>query len=197
MQLKNITLYLTVLLTSCASFVYGQNIEFKRNSLKTGIAFGFNEGETERGLGIIYSIGLQKSFGKKQKLRLNPNLMIGGFVPFGITDTPNQFYRITTLGYNLHYDIMKYKAVSFVTSIGPFASYSRGLLGTGGDGDVRNSHSIFFNSFYFGGNVSIGLRIDFPKRKIAYEIRPINGMVGNNYFTLGYFLFGMDFKFKN
>ncbi len=196
-ELKNkIIIGIIALLTIGINLCSAQNYGFKENSLKTGIGFGFNEGERETGIGLVYSIGLQKTVGRKQRLRLNPNLMIGGFIPFGITDTRDQFYRMTTLGYNLHYDLVKYKAVSIVTAIGPFVSYSRGLLGTGGDGYVRNNNSEFFNSFYFGGNFSIGLRIDSPKRKIAYEIRPISGMVGNNFFTLGYVMFGMDFKFK-
>ncbi len=189
-------LIVLIVLTSSISVCNAQDYEFKKTSLKTGIGIGFNEGERETGIGLVYSIGLQKTVGKKQRFRLNPNLMIGGFLPFGITDTRDQFYRITTIGYNLHYDLIKYKSISIVTTLGPFVSYSRGLLGTGGDGDFRNNSSEFFNSFYYGGNFSIGLRIDSPKRKIAYEIRPISGMVGNNFFSLGYLMFGMDFKFK-
>ena len=106
-----------------------QETEFKRTSIRTGIGIGFNEGKRETGMGLIYSIGWQKSFGRKNKLRLNPNLIIGGFLPIGITDTRDQFYRITSLGLNLHYDLIKYKSISIVTTGGGFINYSRGLLG--------------------------------------------------------------------
>lgn len=158
---------------------------------------GYNEGETENGMGIIYSIGLQKTVGKNQRTRLNPNLMIGGFTPIGFTDTRQQFYRTTTLGYNLHYDVLKFKTLSIVTSVGAFVTYSRGLLGTGGDGDIRNDRSEYFTKLYYGGSFSVGLRINSRKKNVAYEIRPLNVMVGNNYFGQGYFMLGVDFSLRN
>lgn len=190
----SIAIIMITLLAMGSSICSAQNGEFKNKSLKTGIGFGVNEGQREQGVGIIYSIGLQKTVGKKQRLRLNPNLKIGGFVPFLITDVPDQFYRITTLGYNFHYDILKYKQASIVVSAGPFLSYSRGLLGRGGEDNYLEYYSGFFNSFYFGGDFSMGFRIDSPKKRVAYETKFIAGQVGNNYFVLPYIMFGMDFK---
>ncbi len=176
--------------------IYSQEIEFKKSSIRTGIGIGINEGQREIGNGLIYSIGWQKSFGKKNKIRLNPNMTLGGFLPIGITDTREQFYRITSLGINIHYDLIKYKAVSIVTTGGGFINYSRGLLGTGGWPEANNNSSEYFYSLYFGGNASIGLRIDPKKSKLAYEIRPINIHFGNKGFVLGYLMFGIDFKLK-
>lgn len=192
---NNILLSIITLFALYAHLCSAQNQAFKKKSLKTGIGVGYNEGETENGMGIIYSIGLQKTVGKKQRTRLNPNLMIGGFTPIGFTDARQQFYRTTTLGYNLHYDVLKYKTLSIVTSVGPFVTYSRGLLGTSGDGDINN-RSEYFTKLYYGGSFSVGLRIDAPKKNVAYEIRLLNVMVGNNYFGQGYFMFGVDFKSK-
>ena len=176
--------------------IFSQEIEFKNSSIRTGVGIGINEGQREIGNGLVYSIGWQKSFGEKSKIRINPNMTFGGFLPIGITDTRDQFYRITSLGLNIHYDLIRYKAISIVTTGGGFINYSRGLLGTGGWPEANNNSSEYFYSLYYGGNVSIGLRIDPKKSKLAYEIRPINIHFGNNGFMLGYLMFGIDFKLK-
>ncbi len=173
-----------------------QETEFKRTSVRTGLGVGYNDGKKESGIGILYSIGWQKSFGKKNRIRLNPNLMIGGFLPLGITDTRDQFYRITSIGVNLHCDLIKYKAVSIVITGGSFLNYSRGLLGTGGWPETNNNNSEYFRDLYFGGSISIGLRINPKNGKLAYEFRPFNIQVGNDDFILGYFMFGVDIKIK-
>lgn len=179
-------------------FISNQNIysqeESKPKSIRTGIGLGFNDGTKETGIGLIYSIGYQKSYGKKNRLRLNPNLILGGFLPIGITDTRDQFYRMTSLGFNLHYDFLKYKSVSLVASPGIFVNYSRGLLGTGGWPDANNNTSEYFNSIYFGGKFSLGLRIAPKGKRLAYEIRPFNIQIGNNDFIFGYLMFGIDIR---
>ena len=199
MKLNNKTILLwsyilTLLITG--NKIYAQENEFKKSSIRTGIGIGMNEGHREIGNGLVYSIGWQKSFGERNKLRINPNLIIGGFLPIAITDTRDQFYRITNLGLNIHYDLIKYKAISIVATGGGFINYSRGLLGTGGWPDTNNNGSEYFYSLYFGGNGSIGLRIDPKNSKLAYEIRPINMYFGNNQFLLAYLMFGIDFKLK-
>lgn len=194
-QFKFLLLFLTIFLLT-GKDLYSQETEFKSTSIRTGIGIGINDGHWETGTGIIYSIGYQKSYGKKNKLRLNPNMIIGGFVPLGITDTRDQFYRITSLGLNLHYDLLKYKAFSVVTTGGGFMNYSRGLLGTGGWPEANNNSSSYFHRLYFGGNLSLGLRINPKNSKLAYEFRPINVQFGNDYFLLSYLMFGMDFKLK-
>lgn len=176
--------------------LYSQEIEFKRSSIRTGIGLGINEGYQETGNGLVYSIGWQKSYGKNNKLRINPNMVFGGFTPIGITDTRDQYYRITSLGINFHFDLIKYRAVSIVTTGGGFINYSRGLLGTGGWEEASNKSSEYFYSLYFGGYGSIGLRINPAKSRLAYEIRPINMSFGNNRFLLAYFMIGIDFKLK-
>jgi len=176
--------------------IHAQEVEFKKSSAKIGTGFGFNEGKKEIGQGFVYSIGWQKSFGEKNKLRINPNITLGGFLPFAITDTRDQFYKITLLGLNLHYDLIKYKTVSIVTTVGGFINYSRGLLGTGGMPPANNTNSEYFYSLYVGGTASIGLRISSENSRLAYEIRPITFHYGNQRFTLGYIMFGIDFKFR-
>lgn len=177
--------------------LYSQDIDFKRTSIRTGIGLGINEGRDETGMGLLYSIGIQKSYGNKGRLRVNPNLLFGGFFPFAITDTRDQFYRITSLGLNIHYDLLKYNSASIVTTIGGFANFTRGLLGTGGWPEAHNNNSEYLYTLYFGGNASIGLRINPKNSKLAYEIRPLNIQFGNKYFLLAYYMFGIDFKLEN
>lgn len=176
--------------------IYAQENEFKKNSIRTGIGIGINEGQREIGLGFVYSIGWQKSYGEKNRLRLNPNILLGGFLPIMITDTRDQFYRISSLGMNVHYDLIRYKAISIVTTGGGFINYSRGLLGTGGWPEANNNNSEYFYSLYFGAYASAGLRIDPKKSKLAFEIRPINIQFGDKGFFLAYMMLGIDFKLK-
>ena len=172
-----------------------QENEFTRSSIKTGIGIGFNDSEEESGFGLVYSIGYQKSFGEKERLRINPNLLIGGFSSYTITDTRDQFYRITSLGMNINYDLLRYKSVSLLITTGGFLNYSRGLFGNGGEINTNES-SRYFNKIYFGGNAGIGLRINPSKSRFAYEIKPLNIEVGNKGFVLGYMMFGLDIKLK-
>ena len=192
----NFLLICLIIFLSAINDVFSQENEFRKSSIRTGIGIGINEGQSELGNGLVYSIGWQKSLGRKEKIRINPNMTFGGFLPIGITDTRDQFYRISSLGLNIHYDLLRYKAVSIVTTGGGFINYSRGLLGTGGWPEANNNSSEYFYSLYFGGNVSIGLRINPEKSKLAYEIRPVSIHFGNKGFMSGYLMFGVDFKLK-
>lgn len=70
---------LLVLIVLFSLKINAQENQFTRSSIKTGIGIGVNEGIEESGLGFVYSVGYQKSFGKKEKFRINPNLLYGGF----------------------------------------------------------------------------------------------------------------------
>lgn len=144
-QFKVLLVAFAVLLIA-GNTIYSQEIEFRKSSIKTGFGIGINEGQRETGMGLIYSVGWQKSFGTKNKISLNPNLTFGGFAPIFITDTRDQFYRISSLGVNIHYDLIRYKAVSIVATGGGFVNYSRGLLGPGGWQEEYASSSEYFYS---------------------------------------------------
>jgi hypothetical protein len=189
---KKMKFLLVILLFSLK--ITAQENQFTRSSIKTGIGAGVNDGIEESGLGFVYSVGYQKSFGKKEKFRINPNLLYGGFNSNGITDTRQQFFRITSLGMNVNYDLIKYKSVSLLITTGGFLNYSRGLFGTGGENEIRNSR--YFNQLYFGGTVGIGIRINSTESRFAYEIKPLNLQIGNKGFVLGYLMFGLDIKIK-
>lgn len=188
---------LVLFLVQAGNTVYSQEIDSRKTSVKTGVGLGIHEGQRETGVGLVYSLGWQKSMGENNKIRINPNMILGGFLPFGITDTRDQFFRMTMLGMNVHYDLIRYKAVSIVTTGGGFVNYSRGLLGTGGWPEANNHRSEYFYSLYFGGNASLGLRVAPKKGKLAFELRPLNIHAGNKGFLFSYLMFGVDFKLKN
>ena len=50
--------------------IHAQDIEFKKGSIRTGIGVGYNEGLRENGIGLVYAIGWQKSYGQKNKFRM-------------------------------------------------------------------------------------------------------------------------------
>lgn len=172
---------------------YAQETEFSKTSIKTGIGLGFGSGIEEDGIGLVYQIGWQKSYGQNERFRINPSIVYGGFNSFADDDN-DQLFRMSILGLNIHYDLIRYESVSIVTTIGGFANYTRGLIGTGAE--FGSGESKFFSEIYLGGNASWGFRIDNKKSKIAYELRPFNLYVGNKQFTLGYMMFGIDFKLR-
>ncbi|MEO2064238.1 MAG: hypothetical protein ABGW97_14735 [Christiangramia sp.] len=162
------------------------------NSLTTGIGFGYSEGKQESGFGLVYEIGYQRSFGRSNRFRFNPNLQYGGFLPFATTDMPDQLYRLSTLALDLHYDLARFKSLSLVTTPGIFGSYSRGLTGTGGMNGISSSE--YFQSFYFGGKFSLGIRISKSIKRLAYEIRPLNIHFGSKYFLYNSIMFKVHIK---
>jgi len=83
-------------------------------------------------MGLIYSVGFQREFGKENRWRYNPNLIIGGFLPILVFDVPDVFYRITNLSFNVQHDLLRYKSLSLVVSLGTFFNFSRGLIGISG-----------------------------------------------------------------
>ena len=190
MRMKIIIVFLLFISLFQISKGVSQEIIPRQTSITSAVGFGINEGETELGMSFFYSIGWQKSVGENNRLRINPNLLSGGFVPFAISDVPDQYYRMTQLRFNVHYDLIKYKSFSLVTSAGAFVSLSRGLIGSGGR---SSNNSGYFYNFYFGGNVSLGLRYSPQKNRIAYELRPSISL-GNKGFIFGGYMLCLDFK---
>lgn len=174
---------------------YSQTVEYKNKSVIGGIGISFNGGEKEDGIGLIYSIGWQKSVSKNERLRINPNLIFGGFTSQLFLDASDKFYRVSSFGLNLNYDLIKIKSFSLVTTGGGFVNYSRGLLGNGGRG-AGNIRSEYFYSIYFGGNAALAFRFENSSKSKALEIRPMSFQYGSKEFYLGYMMVAMDFKLK-
>ena len=103
---------------------------------------------------------------------------------------------MNSLGLNLHYDLIKYKSVSIVTTVGPFINYSRGFFYNSYNIEDTNNRINCFRLFYLGGNASIGIRVNPKNSRLAYEIRPIDlqfSIVNDDYILI-YSMIGIDFK---
>lgn len=193
MEMRKIKVFLLVAGFCACSFVsYGQSSEFSRSSIKGGIGIGFNDGKRETGMGTLFFMGYQRSYWN-ERVRINPNLTTGGFTSIGITDTRQQFYRISSLGVNGYIDALKYRSVSIFLGTGVFVNYSRGLLGTGGELS-GNERSVYFYEIYYGGLGTGGIRVNPKNHRFAYEFSPVSILLGTEGFTLGYMKLGVDFK---
>ena len=185
---------LMLFLFAMVSSSEAQDNLFSKKSIKANIGIAFNEGTREIGGGIVYSIGYQSEFVNNSLIRYSANLQSGNFRPILVTDTRDQFYRASSLGFNVEGDILKYKFISLTLGGGGFINYSRGLFGTGGNSIPAISRSEYFHQMYAGGIVSAGLRFAPEKRNIAFEIKPVNIQVGYPTFAMGYMTCGIDFK---
>lgn len=184
-------LFIILALTTINSEVISQ--EYSDKSLKVGLGLGITEGMKETGMGALVSFGYQKSI-VNNRIRINPNYMSGGFFPFAITDTRDQYFRISSLGVNVYLDVIKYKPLAIFIGAGGHLIFSRGLLGTGGWPEEGNTHSDYLFKLYFAGSLSTGVRINQPDSRIAYELTPLTIYFGNSHFFLGYLKIGIDIK---
>ena len=174
-----------------------QENTFTRNSIKTGVGIGFNEGANEEGLGTFSTIGFERSYGKHERIRINANILLGGFTSGGIDDGRENYYRNTSLNFNLNYDCLKYKAVSLFLYSGGFTNYSRGMLGSGySQVTFEQYDSRTFANLYYGVNLGGGFRINPKNNRCAFEIKPFNLQMGNKEAFTFYMLFGVDIKIK-
>lgn len=174
--------------------IYSQDsTSISQKSIKTAVGIGFNTGEEAGGIGVLTSIGYQKSYGKQNRIRVSPNLIAGTFTSLFGGDS----YSIASLELNLHYDLLKYKSFSLIGSSGVFATYSDGTIRREGiitDDDLLFNDRESFSEFSGGIQLSLGFRIAPEKWKTAIEIKPLNFQFGLNSYILGYLSFGIDFK---
>ena len=165
-------------------------------AIQGAFGLGFHEGRDEGGLGLLCALGYQKSLGATSRWRLNPQLVYGEFSSAGITDRRDQFYRTTSAGAALHFDVVKYRAVALTVSGGAYVTYSRGLLGTGGELQAPGAGSRYFRRVTPSAGGGVGLRVSPAKGRLAYEFQPLTFQGGPNGFFLGYALLGLAFDLK-
>jgi hypothetical protein len=174
--------------------VHAQETVGKGGSIQVAAGVGVHEGKEEEGLGVVVALGYQKSWGATARWRFNPHVVYGEFSSAGFTDTRDQFYRTTSAGVAVHYDVLRYRAVAVVVSGGGSATYSRGLLGTGGELQPANEGSRYFNQFYLSGSGGVGLRVSPAQGRLAYELRPLTLQVGTKGFAMAYATVGLEVK---
>jgi hypothetical protein len=187
-------LFIILVLITINSELFSQ--EYSDKSMKVGLGFGINEGMKETGMGVLVSFGYQKTLANN-RIRINPNYMSGGFFPFAITDTRDQYYRISSLGINCYWDAIKYKPFAIFIGAGGHFNFTRGLIGTGGWPEEGNTSSDYLFKLYFVGSLSTGIRINQPDSRLAYEFVPITICLGNDNFLLEYVKIGIDIKLIN
>lgn len=174
--------------------VHAQAPAGNSGAIQAAVGLGVHAGKEEQGLGVLYTLGYQQPLGGPARWRLNPQVVGGEFSAAGITDTPDQFYRTTSAGLTLHHDLLKYRALAVVLSGGAFATYARGLLGTGGELQPAGQGSRYFSQLYWSGSGGMGLRVSPAHSRLAYEFRPLTLQGGTNGFFLGYATVGVEVK---
>lgn len=174
--------------------VQAQQAGESSKAIQAAAGIGIQEGMEEGGLGVVFALGYQKSLGASARWRLNPQLVNGEFSKQSFTDSRDQFFRTTSAGVAVHYDVVRYRAVSLLVSGGTYVTYSRGLLGTGGELQPPNESSRYFRQLYMGGSGGFGLRISPATSRLAYEFRPLTLQVGSKGFALGYATLGLEVK---
>jgi hypothetical protein len=180
-------------------FGYSQENKFSRSSIKTGLGLGFNLTNKEEGIGTCSMIGYERSYEKKERLRMNASLILGGFISAPLVDHTREIYYITTSwNVNANYDVLKHKAASLFFYSGVFINYSRGKLGSGtNEATGVEYESERFAKIYPGVNLGLGIRINPPQSRCAFEIKPINLQFGNDGYVNFYNMFGVDIKILN
>jgi hypothetical protein len=193
--MKSGSLILILISTFSISDVFAQKTEFSTNSITVGAGVGSHQGHDTEGLGIVYSLGVQKKMLKNERLIFNPVLINGNFSSAMYMHSRDQYYRLTSAQFRTSYDILKGKKSALFIGSGAFLTYTRGLKGTGGEDGAISTSSNYFLYGYIGGLASAGLRIDNPNKRIAYEIAPINVQFTNKY-VLYHWNFAISIKFN-
>jgi hypothetical protein len=174
-----------------------QELGFSRIAINSSFGVSIYDSNLASGSGLMFSIGVQKSYGKQGRTRLNPNFIMGGFTSKNMIHTPDVFFRIMNLGLNTEFDLLRYKSFSFVISFGGFINYTRGLIGpyVYDNGNISND-SRYFKAFDIGGSTSLGFRINPMKNRLIYEIKLFNIQTDFNRFLFFYTRVGVSYKLK-
>ena len=183
------------LLLSFISRIVAQEAGFSNNSIKTGLGIGIHQGKQEKGMGFMMSVGYQKTL-KNSRIRINPDFMSGTFGSGLMLHTRDQYYRLSSAGINGYIDALKYQGLSLCVGTGVSLNYARGLLGTGGGKEFSARSSEYFYSLYYAGNLTAGLRINSPHKRLAYTLTPVDIHIGNKLYLLGMWKFDIEIKLK-
>ncbi|HDP74337.1 MAG TPA: hypothetical protein ENN49_00385 [Bacteroidales bacterium] len=83
----------------------------------------YEEGRGEQGFGIPLGVGYQRQF-LNGRTRLHTYIQAASYRTFAITDVPDSYYRVTTLGIDSDFDILRYYSFSVVLGTEAGLSYS-------------------------------------------------------------------------
>lgn len=164
-------------------------------SLKFFGLIAYQEGHGEQGFGIPFGIGYQRQF-LNGRMRVHTSIQAASFRTLAITDVPDSYYRVTTLGMYSDFDILRYYSFSIVLAAGAGLSYSRGC--TSSWWDESSGQSIYngaFNRLYPTVYLAYCIRIAPRKSRYALEIfLPPGGHANNSFYLLHFIRIGVDYK---
>lgn len=166
------------------------------SSLKFFGLIAYQEGRGEQGFGIPLGIGFQKHY-LNGRWRVNTSIQAASYRTFAITDVPDSYYRVTTLGIYSDLDILRYYSFSVVLGAGAGLSYSRGItLSWWNENFGQTIQDEPFNRWYPSVYLAYGIRIAPRKSKYAVEIfLPPGGHANKNFYLLHIVRVGVDYKF--
>jgi len=178
--------------------IHSQESIFKNSAITTGIGFGNHSSSFPHmeGRGLVFSIGWQRGFGEKNKIRINPNLIYSEYRRATATDTPSRFYNTSSIGLDFQYDVIRYRFVSLMVVTGVFYNYSRGIYTCFKtmEGTYIPTREIY--SLNFGGDASLGLRVEPKNWGVGFEIKPITLRIGSSEYLMAYLMLGVDVKLR-
>lgn len=175
--------------------------EFSKNALSYGFGYGissYNDKDLS-GLGPSLIIGFKTDIWK-DKLRLNPNVIIGSYKTGMNKNARDKYFNSATLNLSMEYDFVRYKAFSFTVAPGLFLNLAEGLKGTGTEfisatsTDIMLTSSEFTHEFSYGANIGVGLRYSPLKSRFSFNITALNVQIGRNDFNELKSMFSLDIK---
>ena len=168
--MKKTSWRVAVIITAIVSCVVRtQAQEFSKNSIKVGAGVESIDNTKVDGHGFVTALTYQRQL--KDWLWLAPHAKHGTYTTLGITDTPDEYFNIITMGIGVNATILHYLYVGVGTEV----NYLHGLIGMGGEISLA-SH--YVRSFYPDLYANAGLRIAPREKRIAVNIIPFNLSIG-------------------
>ena len=176
--------------------------EYSKSAIQYGVGIslsGATEYNTSSGREII--VGYKRDIWK-DRLRLNPNLVLGYFKGEIWEDNlRDQSFNTIQLRVLLDYDLIRYKRVSLNTEIGGIIGKSLGLKGTGfthdriSYEDIPETKSEYIDRLNIGGVIGGGIRYSFLGGRYAVKFMPLNIHLGNGFHEIHSYV-SVDIKLK-
>jgi hypothetical protein len=176
------TTLIIVFITTSSLILHAQ--EYTKNSIKTEIGVGISEVD-DLGVGFLISTGYQREIWG-DRFRINPYLSGGRYYGFMTDGLVRYNFRIGT---NLYFDMFRIRSFAYVAGVGLLANSSL----------IPDDNNLNQNKWVYNWGVSLGFRIRkiSPKKGYNFEYAPINGTIGNNYFSeMHLFKLVLDIKQK-
>lgn len=155
---------------------FSQENKFTKYSVITRFGLGYLEGNEESGFGSNFTFGVQRSFGLKEKLRVQSILELGRYDNRLASDMNDLSFSSCKLGLNGDYDFIRIHSFSFTSNLGFGLLLTEGLEGTGAE--FGSNSSKYFSNAYIVGEFGLGIRVSKKTSRISFNFKPINMNIG-------------------